>query len=150
MRIGKMRSKYVHALPMEPAMTNETAPHARVRQVVAGVAILFGIASLAAGWSVLTGRDPGYLVYRPLVVFNTLMGALYIGAGVMAWRRAHADRLAAAGIFIANLLVLGYIATLFRAGTAAVDSVRAMVLRTAVWLVLLLLLTWTRRATRET
>jgi len=131
-------------------MANEGAPRARARQLAAVVAILFGLASLWAGGGVLAGRDPGYLVHRPLVVFNTLMGLVYVGAGVLAWRRARADRAVAAGIVGANLLVLAYVVYLHRSGGgAAIDSVRAMVLRTGVWLVVLFLLMWARRAPRD-
>ncbi|MBP6771708.1 MAG: hypothetical protein KA154_01850 [Gemmatimonadaceae bacterium] len=131
--------------------SSESTPPARARQFVAVVAILFGLASVGAGGSVLAGRDPGYLVYRPLVVFNTLMGVLYIGAGVLAWRRAHTDRMAAAGIAGVNLLVLAYIVFLYRSGgAAAIDSVRAMGLRTGVWLLVLLVLVWAGRGPSDT
>ena len=131
-------------------MTNKSVPRARVRQISGVVAVLFGLATLGAGGSVLAGRDPGYLVYRPLVVFNTLMGLLYVAAGVLAWRRSDADRVVAAAIVGVNLLVLGYIVYVYRSGgPAAIDSVRAMVFRTGAWLVLLLALTWAGRASRD-
>ncbi len=121
----------------------------RVGQIVAVIAVLFGLASLAAGGSVLAGRDPGYLVYRPLLVFNTIMGLFYMAAGLLAWRGSPAARTVAAGIVGVNALVLAYIVFLYRSGGgAAIDSVRAMVLRTSVWLVLLLLLLWAGRAPR--
>lgn len=123
----------------------------RIGRIVAVIAILFGLASLAAGGSVLAGRDPGYLVYRPLLVFNTIMGLFYVGGGVLAWRGAPAARTVAAGIVGGNALVLAYIVFLYRSGGgAAIDSVRAMVLRTSVWVVLLLLLLWAGRAPRAT
>lgn len=121
----------------------------RIGRIVAVIAILFGLASLAAGGSVLAGRDPGYLVYRPLLVFNTIMGLFYVAAGLLAWRGAPVARTVAAGIVGVNALVLAYIVFLYRSGGgAAIDSVRAMVLRTSVWAVLLVLLRWAGRATR--
>jgi hypothetical protein len=120
----------------------------RVSQVSGVVGVLFGLATIAAGGSVLAGRDPGYVVYRPLLLFNTLMGLLYVVAGVLAWRRARAAWSVAAGIAGANLLVLAYIVLLYRAGgPTAIDSVRAMVLRTGVWLALLLTIVWAQRET---
>ena len=78
-------------------------------------------------------------------MFNTLMGALYIGVGVLVWRRTRPAHLATAGIVVANLLVLAYVMILYRSGGAiAIDSVRAMVLRSGVWLVLLLMVLWSR------
>ena len=118
----------------------------RVGQIVAGIAVLFGLASIGAGGTVLAGRDPGYLVHVPLLVFNTIMGLFYVGAGVLAWRGAPAARTVSAGIVGVNALVLAYIVFLYRSGGgAAIDSVRAMVLRTVVWVVLLLLLLWASR-----
>jgi len=109
-------------------------------------AALFGLATIAAGVRVLAGADPGYVVFRPLLLFNTAMGFAYVGAGVLAWRDLTRGRSAAAVIFALNLCVLGAIGYLYSTGSAvAVDSVRAMTLRTGVWLVLFLVLAWLRR-----
>lgn len=114
------------------------------------IGVLFGLVTLVAGGSVLVGRDPGYLVYRPLLVFNTVMGLVYIVAGVLAWRRARVAWIVAGGIVGANALVLASIVTLYRAGgPTAIDSVRAMVLRTVVWMILLLAIAWEGRASRR-
>lgn len=45
-----------------------------VRILAAGMAVLFGAATLVAGGRVLLGADPGYEVFRPLLVYNTAMG----------------------------------------------------------------------------
>lgn len=42
-------------------MTAKAPSSARVQQIAAAVAVVFGIATLAAGGSVLAGRDTGYL-----------------------------------------------------------------------------------------
>lgn len=118
-------------------------------QISGVIAILFGLATLAAGTAVLTGRDPGYLVYRPLLMFNTIMGVVYLLAGVLAWRRAPSAWKAAAGIAGVNIAVLIYVVMLYRGGgPTAVDSVRAMSLRAAVWVVLTVVLLWSSRARR--
>lgn len=115
------------------------------------VAILFGLATLFAGVRVLGGADPGYVVFMPLLVFNTAMGLLYVGAGVMAWYSLDRGRYAAGGLFAANLLVLAIIGYLHWSRTdVAMDSVYAMTLRTGVWLVLFGGLAWlARRAAAE-
>jgi len=110
--------------------------------VAALVAVLFGVATLFAGGRVLLGGDPGYVVFRPLLLYNTVMGAVYIAAGVTIWRNLVRGRYAAGAIFLLNLLVLAGIVLLYRGGTeVAVDSLRAMTLRTVVWLALLVA-TW--------
>ncbi len=125
------------------------SPH-RVRTVqilVAAVAALFGVATLFAGGRVLLGSDPGYEVFRPLLIYNTAMGVAYLAAGITVWRSVNAGRSAAGAIFLLNLLVLVGILVVYRSGGAvAVDSLRAMILRTVVWLVLFLVVSWLGRS----
>jgi hypothetical protein len=116
----------------------------------ATIGLVFGLATLVAGGSVLLGRDPGYLVYRPLLLFNTAMGLAYLYAGWQAWQRNERGYTAAGAILAANAAVLLWVVYLFRtrAETVAVDSVRAMTLRTVVWLVLWGVLAWVWRLKR--
>ena len=118
-----------------------------VRILAAGIAILFGVATLFAGSRVLLGSDPGYEVFRPLLVYNTAMGVAYLAAGIAIWRSVNAGRYAAGAIFLLNLLVLVGIVVLYRSGGAvAVDSLRAMTLRTVVWLALFIAASWLARS----
>jgi hypothetical protein len=121
------------------------APHTvRIARILtAAVAVLFGIATLFAGGRVLLGSDPGYEVFRPLLIYNTAMGVAYLAAGVTVWRSVNAGRYAAGAIFLLNLLVLVSILVVYRSGGAvAVDSLRAMTLRTVVWLALFMAVSW--------
>lgn len=115
-------------------------PRTRFIQILAAaVAAVFGVATLFAGVRVLLGSDPGYEVFRPLLVYNTAMGVAYLAAGVTIWRSLTWGWYAAGAIFVLNLLVLTSIIVLYRSGAAiAVDSLRAMTLRTVVWLILFL------------
>jgi hypothetical protein len=118
-----------------------------VQRVLAAIGILFGILTIVAGTRVLTGSDPGYVVFFPLLVYNTVMGFAYTAAGATAWRNLPLGRNAAATIFVLNLLVLAAIWILYSSGAAvAVDSLRAMTLRTGVWLVLFAGLAWLKRS----
>ena len=75
------------------------------------------------------------------------MGAAYLAAGVIVWHSVNAGRYAAGAIFLLNLLVLVGILVVYRSdGAVAVDSLRAMTLRTVVWLVLFLAVSWLVRA----
>jgi hypothetical protein len=120
----------------------------RILQTIgAAVAVLFGVATLFAGSRVLLGSDPGYEVFRPLLIYNTAMGVGYLAAGVTVWRSVNGGRIAAGAIFLLNLLVLVGILVIYRGGGAvAVDSLRAMTLRTVVWLVLFLAASWLARS----
>jgi hypothetical protein len=108
------------------------------------VGFVFGLATLAAGGGVLLGRDPGYIVYRPLLLFNTAMGFAYVYAAWQAWMRSTVGRTAAGAVFAANAAMLLWIVYQFRtrAEVVAMDSVRAITLRTVVWLVLWAVLAW--------
>lgn len=118
-----------------------------VQMLAAAVAGLFGVATLFAGGRVLLGSDPGYVVFRPLLMYNTTMGGAYLAAGVTIWRSVNAGSYAAGAIFLLNLLVLLGIVLVHRnGGTVAVESLRAMTLRTVVWLVLYLTVFWLGRA----
>jgi len=124
------------------------APHrVRIVQILAAaVAFLFGVATLFAGGRVLLGSDPGYEVFRPLLIYNTAMGVAYLAAGITVWRSVNAGRYAAGAIFLLNLLVLVGILVVYRSGGAvAVESLRAMTLRTVVWLVLFMAVSWLGR-----
>ena len=106
-----------------------------VRAVAAAIAVLFGALTLFAGGRVLLGSDPGYVVFRPLLIFNTTMGLAYLAAGVLLVRSPEQGRKAAGAIFVLNLVVLVSIVLIYRAGGGvAVDSLRAMTMRTVVWL----------------
>lgn len=115
----------------------------RVQAIVAASALVFGVATLVAGGRVLLGSDPGYVVFRPLLLYNTTMGAAYVAAGLAIWRSLDWGRRAAGAIFLLNLVVLASVLVIYRRGeTVAVDSLRAMTLRTVVWLFLFLGASW--------
>jgi hypothetical protein len=96
-----------------------------VRTTVAAGAVLFGVVTLLAGGRVLLGSDPGYVVFRPLLIYNTAMGLAYLAAGVTVWRNVNAGRNAAGAIFLLNLLVLVGILLLYRSSeVVAVDEER--------------------------
>ncbi len=114
-----------------------------VQNTLALIAALFGVVTIIAGTRVLLGADPGYIIFWPLLIYNTAMGLAYAGAGFLAWRSARQGKFAAAAIFLLNLLVLGAIAGLYASqASVAVDSLRAMTFRTVVWLLLFLGLAW--------
>ncbi|MFP4611572.1 MAG: hypothetical protein ACLFQT_11170 [Thiohalophilus sp.] len=130
---------------------NQTSHLRTLQKILALIAGLFGAATIFAGSRVLTGSDPGYVVFLPLLVYNTVMGFIYIGVGIVAWRNVHYGRYGAAAVFILNLLVLAAVWLFYNSGGAvAVDSLRAMTLRTVVWLLLFMGLFWLSRRSPAT
>ncbi|TKB24647.1 hypothetical protein FCL47_17600 [Desulfopila sp. IMCC35006] len=107
------------------------------QNALALVAMLFGLVTIFAGTRVLLGSDPGYIVYRPLLIYNAVMGIVYVSASIIAFRNVKQGMYAAAVIFALNLVVLSTIYYLYTKGSPiAIDSLRAMTLRTVVWLAL--------------
>ena len=127
-------------------MSNKVNYTKIIHRILALVAGLFGLATIFAGGRVLAGSDPGYIVFRPLLIYNTIMGVVYIAAAVVIWYKPDKGKFAAAAIFAFNLLVLGAIIYLFTSGSAiAVNSLQAMTFRTIVWLVIFVGLGWIGR-----
>lgn len=99
------------------------------------LAVLFGAITIFAGLRVLTGTNPGYVVFQPLLIYNTVMGFVYIGVGTISWRSLDLGKSGAFSIFVLNFIVLITIGVLYTSGgTLAIDSLYAMTMRTVVWL----------------
>ena len=119
------------------------------QNILVTVAILFGLLTIFAGTRVLLGSNPGYVVFRPLLIYNAAMGIVYVAAGIIAWRNIKQGMYVAAAIFVLNLIVLTAIFFLYKEGNSiAVDSLRAMSLRTVVWFTLFAGLWWLCRSNR--
>jgi hypothetical protein len=117
-----------------------------IQGVLALVATLFGVVTIIAGARVLVGSQPGYIVFWPLLIYNTVMGITYVAAGVITWYNLERGKYVAAAIFVLNFIMLGTIGYLYATGSSvAIESLRAMIFRTVVWLVLLLGLAWVGR-----
>lgn len=107
------------------------------RILMGAVGIGFGLLTLFAGTRVLGGADPGYIVFRPLLLFNTAMGFAYVAAGIAMLRSPLWGRRAAGAIVALNLVALATVAVLYASGNAVAGaSLGAMTLRTVVWLAL--------------
>jgi hypothetical protein len=121
--------------------------HVLIRRTAAGVAVLFGLATLVAGLRVLLGRsDPGYPVFGPLLAFNTVMGAAYVAVGAAAWRSIRWGRNGAGAVLLLNLAAWLAVLVLGAArGGVAPESLRAMGFRAGIWFALFLTLAWLHR-----
>ena len=110
-------------------------------RVVAAIAIVFGVATIRAGGSVLFGgieaaREAGNFV--PFVVwFNFLAGFAYIAAGVGLWLLRPWSAWLAVSIAVATVIVFIAFGAYVLAGEPyEMRTVWAMTLRTAVWAIL--------------
>jgi len=114
-----------------------------LKVILSFVACAFGLVTVITGSSVLRGADPGYIVFVPLLIYNSVMGVLYIITGAMAWRNISKAKLLAGVILSLNILVFGGIFFIYSTGSlVALESVMAMTLRTFVWLVIFIGFSW--------
>lgn len=113
----------------------QTRAYTRLQRWSALIAGLFGIATIIAGGRVLLGGDAGYEVVRPVLLFNTAMGVVYLATAMLILRDPARGRLAAIAIASVNLLVLlAVIARRAGGGIVATETLVAMTLRTVVWI----------------
>ena len=106
-------------------------------KLVSLIGILFGIVTIISGGSVLMGSNPGYIVFLPLVIFNTVMGFVYLFTGIVVWRNFSRAKAISGIVFLLNLVMLITIGGLYLYGLdIATKSLGAMSFRTLVWLVI--------------
>jgi hypothetical protein len=105
----------------------------RTLSIIAG---LFGLVTIFSGFRVLFElTDPGYVVFLPILIFNTLMGIIYLLAGWFIWTELERGFMLTKLIAFINLGVLIVIGILFSLADqlVAIDSIYAMSFRTFVW-----------------
>ncbi len=103
--------------------------------ISAGLALIISIMSLIAGIRVLGDVfQPDYLIFRPLVVYNVLMGAVGLFAVYGIWTVRHWAAQLALFITKAHGFVLLVILLLWILnGFVALQSLGAMILRVTIW-----------------
>ena len=108
----------------------------RIHGTLAIIAILFGLATILSGFMVLLEvSDPGYTVFLPLLIFNILMGFIYLIAAWFIWKNLERGFKLSRLIAYINLGVLIMISALFMMSDnlIAIDSIYAMSFRTFIW-----------------
>lgn len=115
---------------------NSNKKQKRISGTLAIIAILFGLVTIFSGHRVLFGlSDPGYLVFLPLLIFNILMGFIYLIAAWFIWtnleRGFKLSRLIAF-MYLGVLIIIGAL-FLLSANLIAIESIYAMSFRTLVW-----------------
>jgi hypothetical protein len=107
-------------------------------RLVAVVAVLFGLASMASGWGVLFGGGAQAAGrYVPFIVwFNFLAGFCYVAAGVGLWRGRRWSASLATALAVLTALAFALLGVHIALGGAFEPrTVAAMTLRTVFWAV---------------
>jgi hypothetical protein len=109
-----------------------------IQTAAAIIAIAFGLITIWVGGMTLFGFfDPGYIIFVPLLIYNTVMGFFYTATGVVIWQQHPKALQASKFIFLFNLVVLIIITLLYWTNfEVAFESLKAMSLRTLVWAII--------------
>ena len=118
---------------------------AALNRLAAGLAFVIGAMAVFAGGQVLLGQLPDYYVIDWLPIYNLALGVVSaLFASVVIWRNNRFALPSSAAILGLHALVMVLLLTAYRQ-VVAVDSLRAMTIRLAVWVIILVLLLAARR-----
>ena len=109
-------------------------------RIAAVLAFIIGAMAVFAGGQVLLGRDPGYYVIDWLPIYNFALGVISVAiTAILIWKRSSYAVPAAIATFSAHAVVMLILQIAYR-DVVAVDSLVAMTIRLAAWLIILVLL----------
>jgi len=109
-----------------------------IQMASAIIATAFGLITIwVGGTTFFRFSDPGYIIFLPLLIFNTVMGFFYISAGYLIWQKLLTGIKAAKIVFLVNLSVLILIVIAYwLEASIAMESLKAMSFRTGIWLII--------------
>lgn len=122
-----------------------------VRKIVSVIAVLFSLLSIIEGLKVLLGiSNQKYIVFVPLLIYNLVMAFVGLIVGGMIWFNSNKVFKRTSTITIIHLIVLITLVVIFITnGPVAPKSIKAMVIRSGVWLAITLI-TWKTTQPNET
>ena len=119
-------------------------------KAAAVISLIIGAMAIFAGGQVLLGSIPDYYVIDWLPVYNYTMGLVaFFVTSIVFWKGLKAAIPSALATLGIHGLVMMILQTAYR-DVVATDSIRAMIVRLVVWLVILGLLIAQRYSKKET
>ena len=104
------------------------------------LAFLVGGLSIFAGALAMMGWEPGYFVLNWLPIYNFILGTLTVLIpAILIWKNSKYAMPTAIVTFSIHAIVTLLLLTVFR-GTAAANSIGAMLFRLVTWLIILALM----------
>jgi hypothetical protein len=112
----------------------------KLSKLTALLALIIGGMAIFAGGKVLLGNDPGYYVINWLPLYNYTIGILTVFiTAILIWTNNSLAIPAAIGTFSSHAIVMLLLQTVY-SGVVAPDSIRAMTIRLAALLIILVML----------
>ena len=111
----------------------------KITQIIAvALAGFIGIMSIISGSLVLLGfREVGYTVLNGLVVYNVAVGVLSVITAFLIWKHFVLSKKMIFLILIFHISVLANL--YFFSERVAIESIKAMSFRVAIWLIIFIL-----------
>ncbi|MEW5843783.1 MAG: hypothetical protein AB1775_11020 [Bacteroidota bacterium] len=106
--------------------------------IAAVIAIIFSLLTIVEGSSVLLGISmPEYAVFKPLLVYNVIMGIVGVFAGSAIWLITKKAVTYAKIILAAHTIVMVIVISIhFLSDAISMHSVQSMTIRVVVWLII--------------
>ena len=104
-------------------------------KIDAMISFIIGLMSVFSGSLVLLKINiPDYEVLNWLVIYNIILGGFSIFTAFLIWRISKFSKIFIISILILHSLVLAYL--YFISETAAIESVKAMIFRVSIWIII--------------
>ncbi|RJP51188.1 MAG: hypothetical protein C4557_08465 [Anaerolineaceae bacterium] len=111
-----------------------------LNKIASVLAFIIGAMAVSAGGQVLLGKMPDYYVINWLPVYNYTVGILTVFVtAVLIWSRYRLAMPVAIATFVVHALVMLILQTAYR-DVVAIDSLVAMTVRMAAWIIILALM----------
>ena len=108
-------------------------------KIAAVIAFLIGAMSVAVGTRVLMGiSTPDYHVLDWLVVYNVFAGIISIAVSILIWKEYWRAFTVSVLIAASHIIVLVLLISAFNE-IAAAESIKAMIFRSIIWIIIILL-----------
>jgi uncharacterized protein YacL len=111
-------------------------------KMAATVAVIFSLLTIVEGSQILFGiTQLDYVVFTPLLIYNVVMGIVGLFIGALIWVNHKKALTLTSIVTVLHLFVLVVVAIIFISdGPVAIHSVKAMTIRSAVWLAITLVM----------
>ncbi len=110
------------------------------RKFAAFLTFIIGVMAIFAGGQVVLGKVMDYYVIDWLPIYNLIAGLISaLITSVLVWKGSKYAMPAALGTFASHGIVMVVLQTAYRA-VVAPDSIKAMIVRIIVWIIILALM----------